>query len=599
MMKIQLSNCSHGDSPKGGYITLKYKFGLVTMLVMAISFVSPLSELCLADVEGQDGMAGRFIGGRCSYEDFRGECEIVSVLKIDDSARQAQTIGGPGYEGFEVRFVFKPDEPMNLSEDREEDLLGKERTLRLCNSWYPGPRFLEKYNITEGAVFDCTLRLITKGTCSPVIFEFDEIDNCDYFESYLGRDAETSETSTEEGANTVKIGAIYSLTGPLASSGEDMKRGILLAAEVINGQYDLDLPLARSEGISSLGGSKVEIVFGDSKGTPSSGMSEAERLIKEELVVALIGSYQSSVTAATSEVAEAEGTPFLTAASTAPSLTQRGFSWFFRTTPDEDIFVQNFYQFLADVQETNRSDENKGTSRLAIVHEDSIWGEEFGEYAKRYAENYGHEIVANISYSYNDTDVNDEVRRLNEADPDVVMQASYTEDAVLYMQTYKEMNFTPKALLADDAGFLDPEFLDVLGKDGEYVLTRATWSEDLAEAKPLAGNVSKIFEDRYGTKMDENSARAFTATFVLVDAIKRAGSTNPRAIQMALLETNLSEDETIMPWEGIEFDQETHQNTKGKGIICQIIGQDYCTVWPFDLASSDLVWPMPAWGERA
>ncbi|MHC1632007.1 MAG: ABC transporter substrate-binding protein [Methanotrichaceae archaeon] len=230
--------------------------------------------------------------------------------------------------------------------------MGREYLLQLCNSWYPGPRFLEKYNITEGAIFGCTLSLITKGTCSPIVFKFDEIDNCDYFESHLRAEGETS---IEEGANTVKIGAIYPLTGSFASSGEDMKRGILLAAEVINGQYDLDLPLAQSEGMSSLDGSEVEIVFGDSKGTPSGGRFEAERLIKEESVVALMGAYQSTVTAAASEVAEAEGTLFLTAASTAPSLTQRGFSWFFRTTPGEDIFVQNFYQFLADVQEKEGS----------------------------------------------------------------------------------------------------------------------------------------------------------------------------------------------------------------------------------------------------
>ena len=56
-----------------------------------------------------------------------------------------------------------------------------------------------------------------------------------------------------------------------------MKSGILLAVEVINGQHDLDLPLARSEGIGSLNGSRVEIVFGDSGGDPAAGRSEAER----------------------------------------------------------------------------------------------------------------------------------------------------------------------------------------------------------------------------------------------------------------------------------------------------------------------------------
>lgn len=573
------------------------------MKKMASVILLFLLLLCGSSASGQI-----WLGGRCSYEDHPGACEIVSVLKTKESAHQAEVGGGPGYEGYEVWFVFSPDEPMNLTESWDELVFGREHLLQLCNSWYPGPRFLEKYNITEGAVFDCTLKLIATGTCSPIVFEFDEIDRCDYFESAGGseeREVEGEEGDGKEGeaegegsaGETVRIGAVYPLSGSLASSGEEMKRGILLAVEVINGQFDLDIPLARSEGIGSLNGSRVEVVFGDSKGLPAVGRSEAERLIEKESVAALLGAYQSSVTAAASEVAEAEGRPFLTAASTAPSLTERGFSWFFRTTPDEEIFVQNFYQFLSDVQGSRKSEENE-TLSLAIVHEDSIWGEEFGDLARRYAEDRGLEIAADVSYSTEDLDLTDEVQEIVEADPDVVMQASYIEDAILYVQTYRAMNFTPKAILADDAGFSDPKFLKVLGEDGELVLTRATWSLDLAEKKPLAEKVGRLFEERYGEEMDEESARAFTATIVLADAIDRAGSLDPQAVRTALLETSLSEDEIIMPWDGVEFDPDTHQNTRGRAIICQIIGQDYRTVWPFDLASTDLIWPLPGWDER-
>ncbi|NOR78804.1 MAG: hypothetical protein GQ523_10425 [Methanophagales archaeon] len=48
-----------------------------------------------------------------------------------------------------------------------------------------------------------------------------------------------------------------------------------------------------------------------------------------------------------------------------------------------------------------------------------------------------------------------------------------------------------------------------------------------------------------------------------------------------------------MPWDGVTFDRETHQNTLGKGIICQIIDQEYYTVWPWNLATKELIWPMP------
>ena len=155
------------------------------------------------------------------------------------------------------------------------------------------------------------------------------------------------------------------------------------------------------------------------------------------------------------------------------------------------------------------------------------------------------------------------------------------------------------AILADDGGFLEPEFLKTLGADGNYVLTRSTWSKDLAEAKPLARTVNQMFRKRYGTDMNGNSARAFTGMLVLADAINRAGSTKPEAIREALLETNIPGDKLIMPWDGVRFDQETHQNTLGESIICQIIDQKYYTVWPWNIATKEFVWPMPNWEERA
>jgi len=319
-----------------------------------------------------------------------------------------------------------------------------------------------------------------------------------------------------------------------------------------------------------------------------------ERLIHEEKVVALVGCYQSAVTAEASQAAEDKGMPFLSPISCAPSLTERGFRWFFRSGPSDKIFVQNFYEFLQDVQE----EKDIEVEKLGIVYEDSLWGPEFAEHAEQYAEEYGYQVVEKISYSADATNVTNEVRRIKDARPDVVLQASYINEAVLYMRTYKEMDFTPDAIWADDGGFLEPEFLKTLGDDGNYILSRATWSKDLAEAKPLAGTINEMFRVRYGADMTGLSARAFTGMLVLADALNRAGSTDPEAIREALLETNIPADELIMPWDGVKFDQETHQNTLGKGIICQIIDQEYYTVWPWNLATKEVIWPIPGWEER-
>ncbi|HMK64226.1 MAG TPA: ABC transporter substrate-binding protein, partial [Thermodesulfobacteriota bacterium] len=93
----------------------------------------------------------------------------------------------------------------------------------------------------------------------------------------------------------IKVGAVYPLTGNIASTGLDCKRGAELAVDIINGKYDLNLPLAKTAGLPNLGGAKIELVFADTKGDPKNGMSEAERLVTQEKVVAMIGAYQSSV----------------------------------------------------------------------------------------------------------------------------------------------------------------------------------------------------------------------------------------------------------------------------------------------------------------
>jgi branched-chain amino acid transport system substrate-binding protein len=208
-----------------------------------------------------------------------------------------------------------------------------------------------------------------------------------------------------------------------------------------------------------------------------------------------------------------------------------------------------------------------------------------------------YEIVEKVLYPPKSTQLTSEVQKLKAARPDVVMQSSYLGDAILSMKTYKELGFLPTALLANDAGFNDSEFLKTMGKDGDFVISREVWALDLAAQKPIIEKANALLKARHGVNFNGNSARAFTAVFALAEAINRAGSTRPEAIQKALRETNIPGDQLIMPWGGILFD-EVGQNRKGAGIIVQVQEGKYVTVWPFGLASKDVVWPLPAWEKR-
>ena len=118
------------------------------------------------------------IGGSCTYRSVPGTCEIVEVKETPASMQQKDIGGGPGYAGFDVSFRYQGG-----SDPDALEAAASTHPFRLLNSWYPGPRFLEKYGIQQGKTLSCTLKVIQSGACSPTVFEFQGIDLGDYFES--------------------------------------------------------------------------------------------------------------------------------------------------------------------------------------------------------------------------------------------------------------------------------------------------------------------------------------------------------------------------------------------------------------------------------
>ena len=393
----------------------------------------------------------------------------------------------------------------------------------------------------------------------------------------------------------VKIGVIYPLTGPAASTGAEMKGALELAADIINNGAKgvTGLPFASGGGLPNLKGAKIKLVFADHQGNPQTGASEAERLISQEKVVALVGSYFSNVTATASQVAERYGVPFLNPESSSATLTQRGFKWFFRTTPHDDLFVHNFFDFLKELEAKRKMK----IGAIATFNENTLWGNETTKLEAKLAPDNGYNIVKQVTYPAKSTQLTSEVQTLKAAAPSLVMQSSYLGDALLSMKTYKELGFSPDMILANNAGFTDTEFIRTLGKDAEYVITREVWALDLATKNPLIKEVNALFNARTKSNFTGNSSRTFTGLMVMADAINRAGSTEPEAIRKALAATNIPASALIMPWGGVKFD-ESGQNTLGRGILVQIVGGTYHTVYPFNLATQDVVWPMPKWDQR-
>src|SRR5262249_43251511 len=209
----------------------------------------------------------------------------------------------------------------------------------------------------------------------------------------------------------VKIGAVFPMTGGAASAGVHAKYAIETALDIINNAHPElgDLPLAKNAGLAGLGGAKVQVVFADNQGSPATGQNQALRLITEEKVVALTGAYQSGITLTTSAIAEKYGIPFVNGESVAANLTERGFKWFFRTTPVATDFARVYYDFLTDMKASGAKTDN-----IALVHDNTEYGTSVANTISAAFKEKGLPVALDVAYASNATDVQSQVLQLKE-----------------------------------------------------------------------------------------------------------------------------------------------------------------------------------------
>lgn len=115
----------------------------------------------------------KMVGGPCTYSEYAGAAKIISIDKLPCPEGTLGKKAGV----FRVRFVFEPHDSIPKPFER---LKGKPHDLRLVNGSWPTMGFLRKYEIHVNKELSCCLKVIKKGTCTPVLFDFPTIDRTDY-----------------------------------------------------------------------------------------------------------------------------------------------------------------------------------------------------------------------------------------------------------------------------------------------------------------------------------------------------------------------------------------------------------------------------------
>lgn len=395
-----------------------------------------------------------------------------------------------------------------------------------------------------------------------------------------------------EAPEVIRIGFLTPLTGASAALGQQVEWAGNMIVDLINEEHpESHMALAAGAGLPNLNGAKIELVVADHKSDATTAVAEAKRLITEENVVAITGEFTSALIKAVAVVTEQYEIPLL-AAGSAVTLTDGStpLNWFFRFGVNDSTYIKDTFDFLDMLNEQ----QDAGIETVAFVSEDSEFGANIVVQEVKYAEEGGFDIVENISYPASSTNLTAEVLKIKAADPDALIMASFVSDALLFLNTCKEQNYTPKLIIGQRGGFIQPDYLEAIGDMNTYICTTGSWAADLDSV--VTQELVALYPEKYsnGVALSDGHVKDIACLLFVSMAINQAGTTEPAAVQAALRDLDFNMDELIIPWKDITMD-EYGQNTSANGIVAQWVDGKYQTVYPAEVAAIEATYPMPAW----
>jgi branched-chain amino acid transport system substrate-binding protein len=375
-------------------------------------------------------------------------------------------------------------------------------------------------------------------------------------------------------ASKVRIGVVLPLSGQFALGGQNVKRGYDLAAEELN----------QAGGIKALGGAQIELVYADNQGKQDVAIGETERLIQQENVSAIMGSWHSPSTIAGTQAAERHKTPWIVEVASADIVVERGFKYVTRVNVKGSWYGEAPIDFL----DYAKSALKQKIERVAIMYTDDDWGRSsVGKGSKEALKKRGYDIVEEIAYPSASQDVTTYINKIKASRPDAFVITSFPNDALLVGRTVEQLSLKVPIAVGVSSGYALPTFRTNLGPAAEKWFIVGGWNPDIPGAKPLADK----FKAKFNVDMNEHSALAYQTLVVLREAIEQAKSTDRDKINDALHAIKIEPGPLmVMPYEKIEFDK-TGQNPHARELVLQVRGGQPVTVWPEKYASNKPMLP--------
>jgi branched-chain amino acid transport system substrate-binding protein len=315
-------------------------------------------------------------------------------------------------------------------------------------------------------------------------------------------------------AETVKIGTLVPLTGAAAADGLSALNSMKIAVDMVN-----------SEG--GILGKKLELVYYDDRADAKEAVALAHKLIGQDKVLAVVGGSYSMPSRAVATIFQEEEIPFVAAYAVHPDVTTAG-----------DYCFRN--GFLADVEgkaAAKVATELLGAKTIALLYSDIDFGRTLSKGFKDYLEKFAPEVkvVYDQAYPFPEKDFKPYLSKIKELAPDLIMVNGYYFQTGPILKQAKEMGV--KALVLGEEGADSPKLVEIAGPsaaEGFMIVTNLNRDDE----RPVVQNFIREFKGRYGIDPDMVGASAYDGLMIIVDAMKRAGTTDAAKVRDAIAATS-------------------------------------------------------------
>jgi branched-chain amino acid transport system substrate-binding protein len=315
----------------------------------------------------------------------------------------------------------------------------------------------------------------------------------------------------------VKIGHVAPMSGSQAHYGKDNENGVRMAIEDINAQN------------LTIGGKKVkfEIAAEDDAADPKQGTAVAQKLCDAK-VAGVVGHLNSGTTIPASKIYNDCGIPHITGAATNPNLTKPGYKTTYRIIANDNSLGAGLAVYAAKTTKLKK---------IAVIDDRTAYGQGVAEVFKKTALAEGIQIVDDQYTTAQATDFMAILTSIKSKNPDGVFYGGMDAQAGAMLRQMDQLGMSKVKFFGGD-GICTVELIKIAS--GAKTLDGVVCAEGGASIAKMPGGTAwkARYDAKYPGQFQIYSPFTYDATFVLVDAMKRANSTDPKVYIPKLVETN-------------------------------------------------------------